>query len=518
MKLNTFAVHREELKGKAMMQITFDEDYNLPDYKPDFSALISRQGNVRIEEIKVTKGHVFVKGLLKFEILYRAESVEHGICSLESAFPFQETLAVDEAEEFDTALADCQLEDLSIHMTNSRKLGIRALLDMTVKVSAFVTEEFPEEITECDTMEVKNSRKEFLCLKGEGRDQSRVHEEIELPANKANIQEILWKQIQLQGVSAVPENGHIQMKGELALFCLYSAQPGDRLEWYENRLPISCSLEADSARPEDVCYVWPDVREWNLQYQEDLEGENRVLVIDGAMRADYRLYEEMQKNMLQDLYALDRKLMPKIRPVKIEHLVLKNASRCKVNDMLNLEQGQKEILQLCSCFGQVQIDHTQMEENAILVEGAVQAQILYLTKEDNVPVDAAEGMLPFQYRIDVPGMTRQCRYELCEGMELMSVVMKNSSTLEVQALVNFDVIVFSAEELERIEQVEEMPLNMDELLEMPGMTGIRTKEGDTLWDIAKENHTTVEEIMRTNQISEGPLPQGTAVLLMKQVR
>ncbi len=518
MKLSTFAVHRENLKGKAMMQITFDEDYNLPDYKPDFSALISRQGNVRVEEVKVTKGHVFVKGLLKFEILYRAEQVENGICSLEGAYPFQETLAIDEAEEFDTALVDCQLEDLSIHMTNSRKLGIRALLDLAVKVSAFVTEEFPEGITDSDDMEVKNGLKEFLCLKGEGRDQSRVHEELELPANKANIQEILWKQIQLQGVTASPENGHIQIKGELALFCLYSAQPGDRLEWYENRMTITCNLEADSAQPEDICYVWPDVREWNLQYQEDLEGENRVLVIDGTIRAEYRLYEEIQKNVLQDLYALDRNLIPKVRPVQMEHLVLKNASRCKVNDILNLEQGQKEILQLCSCFGQVQIDHTSMEENAILVEGAVQVQILYLTKEDKVPVDATEGMLPFHYKIEVPGIHKQCRYELCGGMELMSVVMKNSSTLEVQAVVNFDVIVFSKETMERIEQVEETPLNMDILLEMPGMTGIRTKEGDTLWDIAKENHTTIEEIMRTNQLPEGPLPQGTAVLLMKQVR
>ena len=73
MELNTFSVHREKIKGSARTQVTFDEDYNLPDYKPDFSSLIISQGSVRTEEVKVTKGHVSVKGTLKFEILYRAE-------------------------------------------------------------------------------------------------------------------------------------------------------------------------------------------------------------------------------------------------------------------------------------------------------------------------------------------------------------------------------------------------------------------------------------------------------------
>ena len=106
MNLDTFVLHKEERKGKAATQVTFDEDYNLPDYKPDVSAIICKHGNVRVEEVKVTKGHVSVKGLLKFEILYRGGMSETGISCLESTFPFQETVAVDEAQEFDTALVN----------------------------------------------------------------------------------------------------------------------------------------------------------------------------------------------------------------------------------------------------------------------------------------------------------------------------------------------------------------------------------------------------------------------------
>ena len=518
MELNTFSVHREKIKGSARTQVTFDEDYNLPDYKPDFSSLIISQGSVRTEEVKVTKGHVSVKGTLKFEILYRAEQARLGVSSLEGTIGFQETLAADEAQEFDSARVSCQLEDLSVNMTNSRKLGIRALLDLSAEVSEFVTEEFPAGMENEQDTQIRKRNVNCLQLKGEGKDQCRIHEEIELPANKPNIQELLWKQVQLQGVQTRCLDGKIQLKGEMALFLLYIGEPETRLEWYESRIPIVCELEAAQASPESICYIRSEVQDWNVQGQEDLEGEQRVIAADGLLKVDYRLYEEEEKEMLEDLYALDRMLIPKKESVRLEHLLMKNESRCKVSDNLALEEGQKEILQICSCFGQVQTDHTRIAEDGIIAEGAVHVQILYLTKEDDAPLDALEGMLPFSYKIEVPDMNKEYRYEMDTRLELLSVMMKSSSMLELQAVADFNVIVFVPEHLDKICSVTEEELDWEALQEQPGMIGLRTKQGDTLWDIAKAYHTTVDEIRKTNQIPEEPLAEGTAILLLKQIR
>lgn len=518
MELNTFSVHREKIKGKARTQVTFDEDYNLPDYKPDFSDLIISQGRVRVEEVKVTKGHVAVKGTLKFEILYRADQAELGVNSLEGSIGFQETLAADEAQEFDSAQVSCELEDLSINMTNSRKLGIRALLDLSAEVSEFVTEEFPSSMENEQTAEIKKRKVNCLQLKEEGKDHCRIHEEIELPANKPNIQELLWKQVQLQGLQTRCMDGKIQIKGDMALFLLYIGEPENRLEWYETRIPVVCEMEVSGAHSDDICYIKSEVQEWNVQGQEDLEGEQRVVAADGLLKAEYRLYEEEEKEMLEDLYALDRVLVPRKETVTLEHLLMKNESRCKVSDNLTLEEGKKEILQICSCFGQVQTDHTEITDDGIIIEGAVHVQILYFTKEDRVPLDAVEGMLPFSYKIEVPGMKKEYRFEMNTKLELLSVMMKSSSMLELQAVADFNVIVFVPEDLDKICGVTEEELDWEALQKQPGMIGLRTKKNDTLWDIAKENHTTIDEIRKTNQIPEEPLPEGTAILILKQVR
>lgn len=517
MKFNTCSIHKENIKGKAQLQVTFDEDYNLPDYKPDISSVILKQGSVTVEEVKVTKGHVWVKGTLKFEVLYRAEQNSLGFCSTAGSAGFQENIALDKAEEFDTASVECMLEDLSIHITNSRKLAIRGLIQLNVVLSEFVNVDVPCEIEDGNHVEILKNPLNFLQLNASGRDQCRVHEELELSANKLNVQNVIWKDIRLEAITTASLAGAIQMKGELSVFCLYQAEPGIRMEWYENRLPIQCRIEVPEADSDSICYVKILDNDWNLLVQEDNEGENRVLVIDGTIKVEYRIYQECEKQWIQDLYALDRTLIPKTERQMLEQLLMKNESRYKVNDVLSLEPGQKEILQICNCSGAVQIDRKEVIPDGILVEGTVAIQVLYLTQDDVMPIDAVEGLIPFQFTVEAPGITGNCRYDLKEDLNLLNVMMKNSSMLEIQAVLDFNLIVFTREEIANILSIEEEPLKLESLLSMPGLTGIRIKSGDTLWSVAKGNHTTQDAIRQNNPTLEEPLRPGAVLLLLKQM-
>ena len=104
-----------------------------------------------------------------------------------------------------------------------------------------------------------------------------------------------------------------------------------------------------------------------------------------------------------------------------------------------------------------------------------------------------------------------------EDINLLNVMMKNGNTLEIQGTLDFNLIVFAREELENIVAVEESPLELDSLLSMPGLTGIRIKAGDSLWSVAKENHTTREAIRQNNPGLEEPLRKGAVLLLLKQI-
>ena len=64
---------------------------------------------------------------------------------------------------------------------------------------------------------------------------------------------------------------------------------------------------------------------------------------------------------------------------------------------------------------------------------------------------------------------------------------------------------------------EEEALDMERLQNSPGLVGYIAKSGEDLWQIAKENHTTIRDIMETNGWKEKQLAPGDTILIVKRV-
>ena len=58
---------------------------------------------------------------------------------------------------------------------------------------------------------------------------------------------------------------------------------------------------------------------------------------------------------------------------------------------------------------------------------------------------------------------------------------------------------------------------MEALQESPGIIGYIAKDEDRLWDIAKENYTTISDIVSTNQLSSEQIKAGDKILIIKTV-
>ena len=95
MELEKRIIHKNENAGKAFSQITLDDDYNLPDYKPDLTKVIRERGKLHFDEIRINSGHILMKGVLRFQILYRTDLDGKKINYLKGEIPFQENLSID---------------------------------------------------------------------------------------------------------------------------------------------------------------------------------------------------------------------------------------------------------------------------------------------------------------------------------------------------------------------------------------------------------------------------------------
>ena len=73
MELEKVKIHRIQQNGTAVSQITLDDDYNVPDYRPDIMKVLKENGELRFDEVKAANKAVWVKGSLVFHILYQCE-------------------------------------------------------------------------------------------------------------------------------------------------------------------------------------------------------------------------------------------------------------------------------------------------------------------------------------------------------------------------------------------------------------------------------------------------------------
>ena len=120
-------------------------------------------------------------------------------------------------------------------------------------------------------------------------------------------------------------------------------------------------------------------------------------------------------------------------------------------------------------------------------------------------------------RQDVTAQLQDVEAEMDCGLEQLSAVMMDQEHIEIKAVIQLNLMAFLPQKIQNIEEITEEPLDMEELQNRPSLVGYIAKAGDDLWTIAKENHTTIQDILETNGWTEKNLQPGDAVLIVKQI-
>ena len=108
-------------------------------------------------------------------------------------------------------------------------------------------------------------------------------------------------------------------------------------------------------------------------------------------------------------------------------------------------------------------------------------------------------------------------YELEAGIEQLSAILLDNTQIEVKAVLNLNLIAFSQENIQKMDEIRITERDMEELQRQPGITGYIVREGDSLWEIAKANHTTISQLIETNDLKSEEIQKGDKLLIVKMV-
>lgn len=518
MELERQVLHKNRDVGRAFSQITLDDDYNLPDFKPDLAKVLKERGEIHFDEIHVNNGHVWFKGMLAFDILYRTDLDGKKINSLKGEIPFQESLSIDGAQERDPVKIEGRIEDISVSVINSRKLSIRSLTEFSASI------EKPEEtavltgVKEGDGCEIEKEKMEILELVTDMKDTLRFRKEISLSSNKPNMDEILWSSVELRGVNSRLKNGEIEVSGEAFVSVLYfGEEEEERLQWFETTVPVKGMAECGNCEESLTHKISVKLSQASLEIQPDEDGEERKILLEIVASLSICLWKESPIEVISDIYALDRQVTPKFETAYFEKLLVKNEAKCRISDRIELDRDEEEILQICMNEEKLQIEQTTVTEDGALAEGILTVEILYMTNDESMPVASKRAYVPFSQMIEMPKAAGPMKIQIDGGIEQATAVLSDSKTIDAKFVINLNLLAFEQQERQVIMDIEETELDLAALQQSPGIVGYIAREGDRLFGIAKEHHTTMENLMEINHLKNMAVKPGEKLLIIKTV-
>ena len=496
------------IKADAFAQITIDDDYIIRDNKPDVLRVIYTRGDVMLEDARVGNGNVWITGKLQFKSLYQSDDSGFRLDSVLGEIPFQEKVVLDNAAEMTNISVDVSIEDLSVGIINSRKLMVRAVLNIAVKnmdeAMEYIAKPYPED------RHYQQKTKEIPMIEqvANKQDVVRVQRELLLPNSRTNIGSLLFYQVDFRNQENTLEEDCLKIQMDAQIMVLYRSESTGEYECYETVVPIAGEVEVPGVRGDEFFWAKITPIEITLEPREDYDGEARMLGLDIALSVKLHVYREDKSEILVDVYSLEKELQIERKPVVVQQLLMKNLSKVRLIEQVHLEPNQQRILQICGCSGRITVDRVQKQEEGIQMEGVLAVDVLYNTTDDESVYAHSSSQTPFEQFIEIPGLTENTDVWTETQIEQLQVNLLDNTEYEIKAILQVCIMALDNQQIDNIANIEELPLDMDALTKQPGMIGYVRKEGEDLWDIAKKYHATAEDIIEI----------GDKVLVVKQVQ
>lgn len=515
MELKQHLIHRKYKKCEAKNQITIGDDFSVPDGKPDIAAILQKRAKMEIEEVHTEKGKIKIRGVLKLWVLYLADRSSQSMASLSTEFPFDEILYMEGASNGDSLKIDWNIEDLKVTVIHPGKLGVRALVTLHGNIHATESHLVAEAIEDQSNVYMKTDTFQAAEPIFERKDSYRIRDEVSLPANKPNVSNILWKDLQLRNMDIRMQEGRLAMKGEVLMLVVYQGEEdAGAIQWMEQAVPFQGTLDVTGLTQEMFGLIEHEISHQDIEVKPDYDGEMRTFQLEMLIDIHMHIYEERTCSVLKDAYSTKEQLNLQSESITYENLRMCNQAKCRISAQEQLEDDLK-ILQILGHQAQLQNKRCKITDQGILCEGTMEIQILYVTANDHRPFGSANASVPYSQLIEIPEMQKEDTWKVAESLEQIFITMPDSNRIEVRSAINFNACVMQQCRLDNVTGITTEDYDLEEYKKRPGMVIHFVQPRETLWIISKANRTTIEDVKKLNDLTIDEVTPGQKLLLMK---
>lgn len=514
MELEKNNIHMSKILKNEISTFYVTHESSLTEADDMIENIINHHENVSVDNTSIRNNQLIVNGTISFGMMYYTGDSDMAK-GVEGETPFEETIKLNSLDE------NCNVDVSLIVLSSSVKLIDGKNYIYKVQIMANITIEKLEDLEAVsdihrENVMTKHSSLESLCVIADKTDTFRISERLSVPSGKPAIQKIIWQDVKIKTINTKMLDGMIHIGGELKVFLIYIPEAeGMPQQWVDTIINFGGTLDVAEAGEDLVSYINTTLHNVDIEAEMNQDNETRDISISALLKLNIKIYEEREMEVLEDVYAPDANLVPVIEERKYQKLLVKNESRTKNIVKLDIDQSKGHILQICSSDAEVKIDNIVVSDSGLKAVGKIKACIIYISSDDAHPLCYQCKETDFEHRIDADGIMPEDKYYINWRVEQVSANMISTEQVEIKSVVALETIVFRSEKKDFISEIEEQPIDMEKINAAPMLKGYVVQKGDSLWKLAKENYTTMDNIMKVNELVSEQIKPGDRLLIIK---
>lgn len=509
----------DQQAGKESSQILLEGDVIVPDNKPDIEKILRCNGIVQLQEAKGNEDRVNFSGELLLFILYQSKKSIKPISGIETSLPIEDIIHIDGIDQNADITLSAVLNHLDCKLLNDRKINIKAVITVTAQATTSYTGEIIEAINDKPELQTKKGTMSINNTVENKKDRFIVKEEVTIPNNKPNIGEILQTTVSIADKDIRAMDGRVLVRGNLEITTLYVGDTDDSiLEVVEHEIPFSGYIDGNDITSKMLVQADLQIENKDIQVMSDEDGEDRILNIEITIGTTMKVTDSEEMELIEDAYYPSKPLLIQRETIRYPNIIGTSKSQFAVKDTFVLEDSAVPIMQIETVWANATIDEVIPYEDKIEVQGVVAFEVLYIGESDSSPVAVVAQSVPFTQEIEIKGNHNDSDVSVTTSVENVTANMLSSNEIEVRATLNMDAIITEEKEGEIITEID-----FDESEEIPNRSFASAviyvvQRDDSLWSIAKQYNTTIDDIVMLNDI-ENPemIYMGQKLLILKKI-
>ena len=478
--------------------ITHEESMEtaIPEYCPDLARIVDTSGQVRLRDKSLSDGKLTVNGSIRVTVLYTSEE-SAGLRSLTLTLPF--SCKVDDKRDCQMITVDSRLLLLEVKMLGARKLYVRALPEFRVRGYHKAVRRLCFAAEEETGLQTRRQQAILPLLTDVWEREFSFAQEVPPESGQEEAEDLLMDRIHLSVTSCQHFGNKLVVKGEanLSLLCRGETQ---RLERRDMTLPFSQIIDGDDLPDGGDYCCSAQVMEHEIHPVRTENGNGFGVTVRICLLI--QTFEQLTIDYLADLYSTHSEM-----ETNYETTTFPTAQQPE-----ELRRDTAQRLEGAGAFAYLtDVDCTQPEmttsDNGLpALRSTIHMKILYLDEagtpviaERSAEVSGDLGQLPSFIQTCVESANWQ---RIGGGFEVRIPVlfrMQHTGQLDLTAIA-------SARMLGEIDRSA-----------TPSLVLRRLKEGETLWDVAKQCRTEEQAILAANGMEQGA-DTSDMMLLIPRVR